>query len=247
MARRTTHAEALSAWRGLSPDLLAGLPADGDVVKRFLLHPALLRMIGPVRRRAVLDVGCGTGEFARLLADGGARVSALEPSAALAAHTRAAAQRHRVPVDVVEADLLDIGPVALPEPGYDVVIASLVLCGIPDLRAGVDACLRALNPGGLLVIAVEHPCFEQSLRTWTRTGRAEITQYLSEYELPGSISPDFHRPLSTYVSTVLQAGCRIVGLDEPRVQPSTVADHPYLRPLLELPLFLLLGARGPVG
>lgn len=245
MARRTSQDEVVEAWRAIDPSVLARLPEGGDPVKSTLLNPALLRLVAEhaAPGASVLDVGCGTGDLSVLLARSGFRVTALDVSPALVAHTGAAAARHDLDVVVREGDLLDPDPDPDPdEEGFDAVVAALVVCGIPDLDAAIEGCLRRLRPGGLLVVAVEHPCFEQNLREWTRTGVAEVTRYLSGYELPGSIAPDFHRPLSAYVTTLLGHGCRLVALEEPGADPDAVARWPFLKPLHELPLFLMLAA-----
>ena len=45
----------------------------GHFAKRHLLSPVLLRQLGDLSGRRVLDAGCGHGYFSRMLADRAAR------------------------------------------------------------------------------------------------------------------------------------------------------------------------------
>jgi 2-polyprenyl-3-methyl-5-hydroxy-6-metoxy-1,4-benzoquinol methylase len=46
----------------------------------YICHPALLRAVGEVRGKAILDLGCGAGGLARALWARGARVVGVDNS-----------------------------------------------------------------------------------------------------------------------------------------------------------------------
>lgn len=104
-------------------------------------------------RGRLLDVGCGSGEFAAAARDHGFDVQAVEPesSGAEVAHSRG--------LDVRTAMLEDAG---LPERSYDVVCAFHVLEHLPDSRAFLRSLARFTKPGGHVVIEV--PNFGSVLR-----------------------------------------------------------------------------------
>lgn len=92
----------------------------------------------------VLEVGCGSGSFGASIR--ASRYVGLEssPVAIAAARTRGLA----VHQESIEAH-------AAREPGsYDVVCAFQVLEHVPNVREFLSSCLRALRPGGRLVISV---------------------------------------------------------------------------------------------
>jgi ubiquinone/menaquinone biosynthesis C-methylase UbiE len=54
--------------------------AEVDPAKRYVQYPSTLKMLGNVRGKKVLDVGCGAGNFTRILAKLGANVFGYDPS-----------------------------------------------------------------------------------------------------------------------------------------------------------------------
>src|SRR5690242_572166 len=62
---------------------LDAMEPDGGFAKRHLLNSVVLRMLGDLRGRRVLDAGCGQGYFSRMLADRGAEVVGVEPGLSL--------------------------------------------------------------------------------------------------------------------------------------------------------------------
>jgi SAM-dependent methyltransferase len=109
-------------------------------------HRLLLRQLPPGCRTA-LDVGCGTGRFARRLAQRGIEVDAVDRSAEVLAAARAAPAP---PAGRVRYLLADVTRMALPAGRYDCVACLASLHHLPF--ATVAALREALAPGGVLVV-----------------------------------------------------------------------------------------------
>ncbi|MGR7024039.1 class I SAM-dependent methyltransferase [Geodermatophilus sp. URMC 62] len=107
-------------------------------------RPVLLRALPP-RCDRVLEVGCGAGDLAVLLAERAARVDAVDRSPEMVALARA-----RVPatVRVVEADVLAL---ELPAGGYDAVVGVSSLHHLP-LEEALRCLGAAVRPGGVLAM-----------------------------------------------------------------------------------------------
>lgn len=113
-------------------------------------HRLLLRTIGRGTGGRALDVGCGTGRFARRLAAAGYTVDAIDPSAEVIAEARAASGTGDGDGDNPRYRQADITTTALPAGHYDVITA---LASIHHVPFATVARLRdALAPGGTLVI-----------------------------------------------------------------------------------------------
>ncbi|WP_326571822.1 class I SAM-dependent methyltransferase [Actinacidiphila glaucinigra] len=111
-------------------------------------HRLLLRKVPPGALTA-LDVGCGTGRFARRLAARGLRVDAIDacPEAVAAAGT--------APAPGVTFRTADVTGVDLPTAHYDLITC---LASLHHMPFGTVTALRAaLAPGGTLLVLGCYP------------------------------------------------------------------------------------------
>jgi S-adenosylmethionine-dependent methyltransferase len=126
-----------------------------QVVRQQLVARQLTEHVGPTPRR-VLDVGCGQGTQALLLAAAGHAVTAVDSSPSLLAEL--AAGRASLPpearerVRTVESDILSM-PV---EGTYDVVLCHGVLMYYADPAPLLDVLAARVAPGGLLSLLVRN-------------------------------------------------------------------------------------------
>ncbi|HET6561831.1 MAG TPA: methyltransferase domain-containing protein [Marmoricola sp.] len=97
----------------------------------------------------VVDLGCGTGSLAVLLAERGHRVRGIDLAPAMVEAARRKAEAAGVQVE------LDVGNAAAPpypRPSCDVVLVRHVLWALPDPAGAVAGWTRLLRRGGRLVL-----------------------------------------------------------------------------------------------
>jgi 2-polyprenyl-3-methyl-5-hydroxy-6-metoxy-1,4-benzoquinol methylase len=117
-----------------------------ELQKRLrLIFGALLRP-EDVRDKAVLDAGCGTGHFSRVLASWGARLVSLDIGERLLQETQ-----KKAATKTVHASLLDI-PFA--DGNFSLVLCTEAIEHTADPRRAVAELGRVTAPGGWLVITV---------------------------------------------------------------------------------------------
>lgn len=187
-----TNDMAIQQWEAMPRELLEETAHDGDHAKRHLINPVVLRMLGDVHGRRVLDAGCGNGYLSRMLAARGAQVVCVEPGRSLFDFAVDKGREQPQGIRYVQADLCarpDLGP------PFDAAIASMVLSAIPDWTGAMRACVQALKPGGLFVFTINHPCFGQLWPCWRDHGEYRTRRYLAGYEIPGPSGVDFHRTI----------------------------------------------------
>lgn len=110
-------------------------------------HPLLLNLI-PTGARRALDVGCGTGAFARAVAARGLRVDALDADAEVIAAARAADPDG--PESNVTYATVDVTERTPPPGRYDFISC---LASLHHMPFEIVATLRdALRPGGVLAV-----------------------------------------------------------------------------------------------
>jgi SAM-dependent methyltransferase len=129
-----------------------------------------------------LDVGCGPGVLtARLAAELGAqRVVAIDPSAPFVEATRARVPDARVLEGTAEA-------LPLPDAGFDVAAAQLVVHFMRDPVAGLTEMARVTRPGGLVAASVwDHAGSGGPLTTFWRAVRDVDPGASDEGSLPGT-------------------------------------------------------------
>jgi SAM-dependent methyltransferase len=125
---------------------------------------AYAAMVDEFGARSVLDIGCGTGTFACLLARRGLTVTGVDPAEASLVVARAKRGAERV--RWVHGDARD-----LPALGVDLVIMTANVAQVFVTDAGWAATLRAahaaLRPGGRLVFETRDP----AARAWLEWNR----------------------------------------------------------------------------
>ena len=98
----------------------------------------------------VLEVGAGTGHNLRWYPDAVTRLLITEPDPYMR-------RRLQQKVGDREAQVLDAGvdPLPFPDRSFDAVVATLVLCSVPDPAAALAEIRRVLRPDGRFVY-IEH-------------------------------------------------------------------------------------------
>lgn len=102
----------------------------------------------PLAGRRALDVGCGAGLLAEPLARLGAVVTAIDAAAENIAVARAHAQGQGLAIDYRNAAVESLG-----DETFDVVVSLEVIEHVADPAAFVAGLVRALAPGGLLILS----------------------------------------------------------------------------------------------
>ncbi len=142
----------------------ATYPPEPHNALMALEQQTLLSLLPDLRGRTVLDAGCGTGRYLRLLRSRGAKAIGIDLSSAMLSRARADQAR------VARANVcaLPLGAMSV-----DVVVSGLALGDVPHLDAAIAEMARVIRPGGCLLYSVVHPLGGPAgwSRTFTVSGR----------------------------------------------------------------------------
>ena len=179
----------------------------GELQRRALVRFGPYRRVSQRPPGRLLDVGCGTGDLAAEFIRLGWRASGIEPSAAAAAHARAAG------VDAVAGTLAD----APWEDGhFDAIVFNHSLEHVDDPAAALATAARLLRAGGLLAIAVPN------FGSWHRRlfGSAWF-----QLDLPRHLQ---HFDRVTLAAQVRRAGLRPLAVGAATMRPSPLGSLQYV-------------------
>ena len=184
-------------------------------------------LAGDVTGLAVADIGCGTGRHALRWAAGGARVTAVDFSAAMLQRARAKAGAQAV--TFVHHDLAK--PFPLERGAFDRVFCCLVLDHIAALDKFFLELRRLCRPAGCVVISVMHPAM--SLRG--------VQARFIEPASGRRISPAGHaHQMSDYLMAALRAGLTLQHVSEHAPDAALAACSPRAGRYLGWPMLLLM-------
>jgi len=134
----------------LGPKVYAAWRASGiGAITEQLQRRLVLWLLGDVKGRTILDLGCGDGDLAVELRRQGAIVTGIDASPEMIQAAKARAQREGVEVkfQVGSAEAI---PFAAEQ--FDAVVAVTILCFVADAGPVFREIARVLRPRGQLVI-----------------------------------------------------------------------------------------------
>jgi ubiquinone/menaquinone biosynthesis C-methylase UbiE len=214
-----------------------------------IVLPTLLELAGEVNGQAICDLACGQGWIARELARRGAQVTGVDLAEQLLVLARRSEEREPLGIEYLQDDAQS--PQTLTEASFDGTTCILALMNIPDLGAVFHTVRRILKPGGWLVFAITHPCFETPHVGWMRTDEGTVVRTVRGYfherfwtsrnrgGVRGRVG-EYHRMLSTYLNTLIATGFALEQMREPAAIGKRAEQVPGER---EVPSLLFLRAR----
>jgi SAM-dependent methyltransferase len=222
--------DASDGWDASAAAWIADQGERGDFGREHVLDTPMLERVRRGGFRTALDVGCGEGRFCRMLRDEGVRAVGLDPTAALLRRAK----------ELDPGGDYRLGRVETLDPtlgAFDLVVSYLSLIDMPDLATAIDRMVAVLEPGGALLIA-NLTSFNTAANPdgWKDYGdgrlRLCIDNYLDErgdwVAWRGVRIVNWHRPLSAYMTLLLDHGLQLCHFSEPEPtggDPKKVAHY----------------------
>ncbi len=236
--------EAFFAAYSRFPRSVEGLSAAGEWHELQKLLPEFLG-------KRVLDIGCGFGWHCRYAAEQGASlVLGTDIAAKMLSAAREKTAFPQVKYEQIAMEELNFAPRT-----FEVVLSSLAFHYTPDFTEICRRVARWLTPNGDFIFSVEHPIFTAyGTQDWIYdgAGRREhwpVDRYFDEGQRDalflGQHVTKYHKTLTTYLRSLLQAGLTITSIVEPQPAPALLETVPDMADELRRPMMLLLAAKKP--
>ena len=239
--------------------------AGYDVYRDYLNTPAFFNMLPDVKGLLGLDIGCGEGHNTRLLAERGARVTAIDISDVFIQHAKQLKDKESSGIDYQIASAVEL-PYA--DAVFDFATGFMSLMDIAETGGVLAESYRVLKPGGFLQFSVTHPCYdtphrrnlhdEKGLTYAIEVGgyfenlQGDIAEWLFSAAplqvregLPKFKVPRFTRTISQWLNLLIETGFLLERIAEPRPSDQAVCECPDIQDAQVVAYFLHIRARKP--
>jgi 2-polyprenyl-3-methyl-5-hydroxy-6-metoxy-1,4-benzoquinol methylase len=220
-----------------------------DYFREEMNNPAMLKIIGNVKGKQLLDLSCGEGYNTRILAKGGARVIGVDFSKEMIRLARQKERSDRLGIKYYVSDAADLKE--LGSKRFDLVTCFMALMDIEHYEDAISQVARVLKKKGRFVFSITHPCFEygdtvdgEPIAEWKyeegkeKVGHLEVKRYFGitkcevSWDMERLVHPfrttSFHRTLTDYFQALHKNGFVITRLVEPKPTLKGVSAYPSL-------------------
>jgi ubiquinone/menaquinone biosynthesis C-methylase UbiE/ADP-ribose pyrophosphatase YjhB (NUDIX family) len=178
-----------------------------------------LGLVGDVRGKRVLEIGCGGGQCAIAFAKRGALVVGKDLSDEQVAFARELAAREGVEACFYQGSVEELPE--FPDASQDVVFSAYALSYVADIGSCFSEVRRVLKPGGVFVFSCDHPLtnvISEEGPPWV-VERGYWDAYLVwrwEKDEPNPLMQSYYRPVSDIFQHLVDAGFVVERVLEPR-------------------------------
>jgi SAM-dependent methyltransferase len=182
-----------------------------------------LQILGDVRGKRVLELGCGAAQWSAFLARDGGRLVGLDVSERQLHHARGFLEQVGIQLPLVQADAEHL---PFRDACFDVVFCDHGATSFTDPRHTIPEAARVLTPGGVLAFNISSAIRDMC---WEAAGDRIVDRLQSSYfemhRLEDENEVDFNLPYGGWIR--LFRGCGLVIEDLVELRPPESAQTTY--------------------
>lgn len=144
---------AESHWDGIADFWETQMGSNGDWFQKYVIYPAVDKILGEIQGKLILDVGCGNGHLSARLANRNAIVTAMDISEKMIFE----AKKRKENIKFILDDITN--PANHYDRIFDFIIFNNSIQDISDYKKALASAHSFLKKDGRLIIIVRHPCF----------------------------------------------------------------------------------------
>lgn len=235
-----------AAWDRHSAAYQAGaaLPTDVAHYGPDIGTEADFRLLGDLRGKRVVELGCGGAQCSIAFAKQGATAIGVDFSAEQLAFARRLCEREGVRVELHQADLADLA--FLRADSVDLAFSAYAFGFVEDLNRVFRQVHRVLKVGAPLVFSLPHPAYDvvdDDAEEPLLIRRSYFDRTPRHYERDGARFTDYHHTVADLFTGLHRAGYRVDTVLEPEPNPSGPRSQHWREPFRYLPRTLVVRAR----
>jgi ubiquinone/menaquinone biosynthesis C-methylase UbiE len=174
-----------------------------------------LKLMGNIRGKHILEIGCGGAQCGIAMAKQGAIVTGIDISEEQLKFAKALAEKNKVKIQFYQGDIKKLPQIK--SNSQDIVFTAWALHYVDDLGGCFKEVYRVLKKGGIFVAAMPHPfyfIFDQDkikfARSYFKTGKQ-----VSIFSDKTKKFVAYNRTVSEIANYILDAGLKIERIIEP--------------------------------
>ena len=144
-------------WNEAAGSFIGFVRNGKNYYSEYMNLPALVRAVGEVRGKRVLDMGCGEGSSTRIF-EAGAEITGIDFSEVMIKAAVEEEERNPLGIRYIIADAANL--IMLESGSFDIAFCYMAIMDIADFERAIAEAARVLKRGGRLVIVMVHPCFD---------------------------------------------------------------------------------------
>lgn len=226
------------------------LRESGVTYNDFVEQPAIKSVMPPIKDKTILDLGCGTGHFAKYCIEkGAAKVIGVDISSNMIQKAKEENSHEKI-----EYICMPIEELILDDQKFDVIISSLAIHYIEDYAKLIAKVRSLLHKNGQFIFSTEHPIVTARKETnnWVKDAQGEKLHWaLDHYQEEGKRELHwyidgvtmYHRTISTLINTLIDNRLKLEKIIEPQSIPTGLKLMPKLINEQRRPSFIVIKSR----
>lgn len=202
------------------------------------------RLLGDLKGKRVLELGCGGAQCSIAFAKQGAIAIGVDFSSEQLAFARRLCDREAVKVELHHGDLADLAFVRAES--IDLVFSAYAFGYVEDLGRVFRQVHRVLRPGGPLVFSLPHPAYDMIDDDSDQpllVRRSYFDRTPIDYEWNGIAFTDYRHTVSDIYMGLLRSNYRVDAIIEPEPSPGGPKSQHWRETYKYVPRTLIIRAR----
>jgi ubiquinone/menaquinone biosynthesis C-methylase UbiE len=235
-----------SSWDQFSEDYQskAAISTDAAHYGPDVADEADLRLLGDLKGKRVLDLGCGAAQSSIAFAKAGAAVVGVDLSEAQLSHGRRLCEQNEVKVELRVGDMADLA--FLRPASIDVAFSSFAFQYVEDLNRVFRQVHRVLKVGAPFVFSLPHPAYfvlDEQSGTPPKLERSYFDRSPENFTWEGVAFTGYHHTFADLYMGLIRSSYKVDLVLEPAPTPGAPRSWFWSDAMDWLPRTLVVRAR----